>query len=250
MIQSLYIDLSKEDEIVWMPANNGAFSVKSTYNMLTKSQCQIQVNGNIIMPAVWKNLWRCNTAHRIKLFAWNCIRDLNSTRFKLSYYDTSIDVNCGVCEQQEETMEHLIFVCPRAKAVWRGVQVDMDDVRRNFSTVSEWGVSLKPTASVHKINYHLASHLHSSGMSTALLQDNCISLWIPPDIGILKFNVDASFDPDTNQLGTGIVLRDHTGDCKCIRGEYANGVPNAEMRECMTIREALSWAKRLQCSMI
>ncbi|XP_026396648.1 uncharacterized protein LOC113291315 [Papaver somniferum] len=248
MIQSLYIDLNKEDEVICMPAKNGSFSVKSTDNMLTKDQCQVQVNGNIISSAVWKNLWNYNTAHRIKLFAWKCIRELNSTRYKLAYYDSNIEVNCGVCGQQEETMEHLIFMCSHARSVWRGVQVDIEDVSRRFSIVSEWAISWFSDRNYNNNVKHLLTLM--IGISTMLPRDICTSLWIPPEIGVFKFNIDASFDPDTNQLGTGIVLRDYTGECKGIRGEYASGVLSAKMGECMAIREALSWAKRMQCSMV
>ncbi|XP_026396064.1 uncharacterized protein LOC113290697 [Papaver somniferum] len=189
---------------------------------------------------------------------------------------------CGVCGLREETMEHLIFECSHARAVWRDVNIDIEAVKRSFDKVSNWvlswfssrnyaadekylytlmigiwviwkdrcdkifqGVSLNHSSSAHKINYNLSSHLHKTGDNSTELQDNCIPRWLPHEEGVLKFNVDTSFDHNTNQLGTVVALRDHTG--QCIRGKYTDGVLSAEMGECMAIREALSWAKRMQC---
>ncbi|XP_026451196.1 uncharacterized protein LOC113351423 [Papaver somniferum] len=226
MIQKLYINLNKEDELIWIPAKNGVFLVKSTYNMLTKSRYQVEVNGNIVSASTWKKLWGCNIAHRIKLFSWKCLRNLNSTRSKLVIYDAEIDTRCGVCGMGEETLEHLLLECPHARKVWREVNIDIDAVTSRFDRVSNW------------------VYWFSSGSY------GIDEKWLPPVKGVLKFNIDASFDHNTNELGTAVVLRDHTRHCKGIRGKYADGILNAEMGECMAIREALSWAKRMQYTSI
>lgn len=93
--QSLCTDLSKENTMLWMPARDGKFSVKSTYNMLIKSNREVQVNGSTINLAVWESL--INAAHMIKLFAWKCIRDLNITRSKQALY---IVVSAGIMKRQ------------------------------------------------------------------------------------------------------------------------------------------------------
>lgn len=65
-----------------------------------------------------------------------------------------------------------------------------------------------------------------------------------------KFNVDASFNHDTNHCGTGIVLRNFTGRCEGIKGQYTDGFLSPETGECMAIREALIWAKELHLKKI
>ncbi|XP_026433495.1 uncharacterized protein LOC113330916 [Papaver somniferum] len=57
-IHNLFLDTSKEDIMVWMPARDGKFSVKSTYKKLTMNTSEALVNGRIIQHNVWKRLWK------------------------------------------------------------------------------------------------------------------------------------------------------------------------------------------------
>ncbi|XP_026396377.1 uncharacterized protein LOC113291010 [Papaver somniferum] len=101
------------------------------------------------------------------------------------------------------------------------------------------GVTLNPFSSICKIHYHLASHMHES--YTAVLTNSNISRWKPPLESILKYNTYGSFDSDSNQFGTGIVLRNSTSSCIGTKGTYGNGALSPEDVECMDIREALLW---------
>ncbi|XP_026439157.1 uncharacterized protein LOC113337785 [Papaver somniferum] len=82
--------------------------------------------------------------------------------------------------------------------------------------------------------------------STSFIPSN----WKPPENDVLKFNVDASFDAISNTLGTGVVLRSHTGDCEGVKGFYSNGVLSPEAGECTAILEALQWAKEKKLTRI
>lgn len=135
-IQTLFIDPSKEDVMLWIPAKDEKFFVKSTYNMLTKCNRVIQINGSDIKPPLWKRLWNCKAAHRVKLFAWKSIRDLHTTKTKLASYNNEQDIWCSVCGQYEETIEHLLFECRHARAIWRGVNINIDSVKENSRSVS------------------------------------------------------------------------------------------------------------------
>ncbi|XP_026410865.1 uncharacterized protein LOC113306103 [Papaver somniferum] len=177
-------------------------------------------------------------------------------------------------------MEHLLFSCSHARKVWRLMNINVDEVHNRGISISQWveswfinnngmadekllytmmisawiiwkdrcdvvfqGVSLNPFGSMHKIHYHLQSHMPDLPAHMHLNSTYRVSHWQPPIHDTLKFNVDASFNHDTNQLGTVIVLRSHTGTCEGIKGRYADGILSPEMGECMAIREALAWAK-------
>ncbi|XP_026451484.1 uncharacterized protein LOC113351764 [Papaver somniferum] len=208
-IQALYIDKSKEDSMIWMPSKDGVFSVKSTSKMLTYNDRKVQIEGRTIDRKIWKSLWKCKVAQRIKLFAWKCIRGIHSTKFSRPIYNRSTETSCEVCGGNEETIEHIIFDCRHARAVWRGISINIDVVRANCSTVFEWVTKT-----------------------------------------IVKFNIDGSYDADTNQYGIGIVLRDSTGECIGTKRTYGGGALNPEVVECMVVRGALQWAKSLNYSII
>ncbi|XP_026400426.1 uncharacterized protein LOC113296312 [Papaver somniferum] len=114
------------------------------------------------------------------------------------------------------------------------------------------GVALNPLNTVHRINFYLNSHMNTSSMHISDSMHNtsssllAVSRWKPPRQDTLKFNTDASFSHDTNQLGTGMVLRNFPGICQGIQGHYSDGVLSPDSGECMAIREALIWAKDLK----
>ncbi|XP_026459335.1 uncharacterized protein LOC113359996 [Papaver somniferum] len=172
-------------------------------------------------------------------------------------------------------------------AVWRKLEIDIDAERNNFLSVSElteswfsnqyavsnekklfilmitswilWkdrcdvvfqGVSLNPLNSLHRVNFYLNSHQHSFDLHTISNHSPAISRWKPPEQYTFKLNVDASFDNDTIQLGTGLVLRNFAGACQGIRGKCANRILSPEAGECLAIREALLWVKELKLGKI
>ncbi|XP_026383665.1 uncharacterized protein LOC113279176 [Papaver somniferum] len=266
-IQALYIDISKEDSIIWMPAKDGVFSVKITYKMLTYNDKEVQIEGRTIDRKVWKSLWKYKDAQRIKLFAWKCIRGVHNTKIRREIYNSSTETSYDICGGYEETIEHIIFDCRHARSVWRGININIDAVRANYNTVSEWvtswfstsnqnrddkwiyslmigawiiwkdrcdvvfqGVSLNPINSIHRIHYHLASHLHETHNAASLYSN--VSKWKPPLETIVKFNIDGSYDADTNQYGIGIVLRDSTGEFLGMKRTYGSGALNPEVFEC------------------
>ncbi|XP_026410178.1 uncharacterized protein LOC113305335 [Papaver somniferum] len=96
-IQSMFLDVTKEDKMIWMPSKDGKFSVKSTYNKLTSWDGEVNVNGRIIQSVVWKALWKSGATHRVKLFIWKCIREINQTREKLEVYNIEQETQCGSC---------------------------------------------------------------------------------------------------------------------------------------------------------
>lgn len=47
------------------------------------------------------------------------------------------------------------------------------------------------------------------------------------DFTVFKIHVDASFDINTNECGSGMVLYNTAGECTCFKGTYATGIINA-----------------------
>ncbi|XP_026419793.1 uncharacterized protein LOC113315751 [Papaver somniferum] len=209
-ITMIFLDVTQEDKLIWMPAKDGNFSVKSTYNMLSHGQNDTQVNGIPVLTSTWKALWNCKLAHRIKLFIWKCIRDIIQTRSRISIYNPKIENICGSCGRAEGTIEHLIFECRHTRAVWRSINVDIDVVNSKSVTVDQW----------------------------------CTN------IGIIKFNIDASFCLVTNLSSTGLVYRDNEGHCGGIKGTFTTDCLSSEDAKCKEVREALLWAKALQLKRI
>ncbi|XP_026452704.1 uncharacterized protein LOC113353261 [Papaver somniferum] len=195
------------------------FSVKSCYKMLSNNTREDLVNGRIVSSKIWKALWQTKVVHRVKMFAWKCIHGIHSTRVRLALYNSDMDIQRGSCGMLAETMEHFSWACEHSKAVWKLLNINIEAITAHYNSVSKW-------------------------------VEDWVSRWISPALDYLKINIDASFDRDTNQAGTGIVIRDHTCTCTGIEGSYSDGVLSAEPAECMAVLEALQWAKELHLNKV
>lgn len=131
--------------------------------------------------------------------------------------------------------ERLLFTCMiGAWIIWK------DMCEKIFQ-----GVNLNSISMANRIQYHLSAHLHENLICGPYNTYNAKSNWLPPAQGIAKFNVDTSFNCDTNQNGIGVVLRDHAGNCDGIKENFKHGVLNPEQGECLAVRDALLWAKEM-----
>ena len=73
-------------------------------------------------------------------------------------------------------------------------------------------------------------------------------VWIPPEKGTLKINVDASFLQESGIASTGIIIRNHTGEVILATGHMVERCTNAEEAEayaCLDgLRLATEWAQQ------
>jgi ribonuclease HI len=66
--------------------------------------------------------------------------------------------------------------------------------------------------------------------------------WIPPPEGTIYINVDASLFNTSRQMGIGVVVRDHKGDCLLACSELLHMITTPELAEALALRRAVSIA--------
>lgn len=96
-----------DDVILWKLEKNRKFSVKSLYNALTKNDSG---------PA-YKNIWRGKVPQKIKIFMWLLSNNAVLTKDNMVKRKWSGSPSCAFCDQNESA-DHLFFLCPVAKVVW------------------------------------------------------------------------------------------------------------------------------------
>ncbi|KAM1857414.1 hypothetical protein ACFX14_007525 [Malus domestica] len=67
---------------------------------------------------LWKHLWKANIPPKVKNFTWTACHDILPTKVNLHKKGVGVEVACGVCQGEEETVAHVLLTCPFARAVW------------------------------------------------------------------------------------------------------------------------------------
>ncbi|XP_026436617.1 uncharacterized protein LOC113334619 [Papaver somniferum] len=137
----MQLSLAEQDIVRWNPSKDGIFSVKSAYNKLTEARVQNQATVNDVPTTVWKALWKMKLPHRVKLFIWKCLKNIVPTRVGLSQSLQDIETHCEICKQENETLFHILISCSHAKAVWRDLNINIDQSITQCQSVKEWIVS-------------------------------------------------------------------------------------------------------------
>ncbi|KAL6209023.1 hypothetical protein ACLB2K_019966 [Fragaria x ananassa] len=101
-----------EDEFIWGPSPHGKFTVKSaTWMQLqdTQEHCRIKLI---------KKLWSLNIQPKIKFFGWLLLRGRLKTRDRLSRFGITEDNSCCLCNEDNETVDHLFGYCRFTRKIW------------------------------------------------------------------------------------------------------------------------------------
>jgi hypothetical protein len=85
------------------------------------------------------------------------------------------------------------------------------------------------------------------GKSTKPLPDTRDEVWIRPEPGHIKLNVDSSFHSDMRAGSAGAILRDYNGRFVAASTTYIPHVTTAPMAEAIAMREGLTLAIKLGC---
>ncbi|KAL6183086.1 hypothetical protein ACLB2K_044497 [Fragaria x ananassa] len=113
---------NQRDECIWGPATDGRFSIKSAtwlqYQNLEKHQQSDLIN----------KVWKLDVPPKVKLFGWLLLRGRLKTRDRLSKFGYIDDNSCPLCDNDNETADHLFGHCNFTTEVFRlaGISAAMD----------------------------------------------------------------------------------------------------------------------------
>ncbi|GJM91715.1 hypothetical protein PR202_ga08120 [Eleusine coracana subsp. coracana] len=102
--------LSQEEDIhVWKLDASGQYSTKSAYRAF--------YNGSTTF-APWRRLWKSWAPPKCKIFLWLAIRNRCWTTDRLARRGLPHPEHCPLCDQEEETVQHLLTSCVLAREFW------------------------------------------------------------------------------------------------------------------------------------
>ncbi|XP_026399079.1 uncharacterized protein LOC113294922 [Papaver somniferum] len=102
-----------DDIRVWMPNMRGNFTISSTKQLIRKKYAILEVYGLLWRKVIHPNL----AAQNWKLTREACA---NSDKIK-SIFKINLANKCYLCKADEESFEHILWICSFAKQVWEWI---------------------------------------------------------------------------------------------------------------------------------
>lgn len=246
----LAIPLSRRspvDRPAWKFDKRGHFSVKSAYKVARDLYFgHFSATSSMGDPylAIWRTLWKANVPNKVAIFGWRAAHLLLPVRSSLVNKGYNGVMDCVVCGQVVETMEHLFVECHVAKSIfsqapfyfmdsnlcWKDWFLD----RANSLTpemfdrflVTLWYVWKHRNDILWRDKRQTGPQLVCAAMTwyddylkanscprqNQMNKANRRQQWSPPSPGIIKLNTDGSFLPSSSYGGAGGVLRDSHGE--------------------------------------
>jgi hypothetical protein len=98
------IQLSDQpDRTMWRWTANGEYSAKSAYTMLHTGSTPFSDH---------KLVWKTWEPLRVKIFLWLALKRRHWTRDRRRRHGLEPRDRCYLCDQGEETIDHIIATCP------------------------------------------------------------------------------------------------------------------------------------------
>ena len=237
------------DRYVWPFTSDCKYSVKSGYWTNT----HVFSEDDPIEPPpgsfqLKNQIWDLEILPKIQHFFWKAVTGALATFAQLCSRGININPICQRCGLEEETINHVLFLCPHALATWRcsglplnGIQ--SHDLERNIAELFFLLHRRDTPSAVSKLTFWLLWYIWKSRNEFLLAQRNVHpmedvkravegnvewnsnfvsakanggrqvrnSKWEPPPLGWLKCNFDSSFRKETMTAGIGWIVRDENG---------------------------------------
>lgn len=121
MVTTLPSCCGLKDKLLWTGHASGDYSVSAGYKWLISNGLRIGVS--CLRPSVfpWKDYWKGKLPYRVLVFGWRVLNDAIPTKEKLYRYHIGVGGLCLFCNDNDETIDHIMLHCPFSKAVWFGL---------------------------------------------------------------------------------------------------------------------------------
>lgn len=109
MVQEVKLQPDTADQHTWRLSSHGVYSSKSAYEAF--------FTGSIIFGPWWR-VWKSWAPLRCKFFVWLAIKNRVWTADRLAKRCLPHPTACPLCDQAEETIQHILVSCVFARQVW------------------------------------------------------------------------------------------------------------------------------------
>ena len=107
----------KYKQHIWRFDASGTYSAKSTYRAF--------FYGSVTFEP-WRRLWKSWAPGTCKFFIWLAIINRCWTADRLDHRGLSHPERCPLCDQEEETIQHLLTNCVFSRQIWSSILSPME----------------------------------------------------------------------------------------------------------------------------
>lgn len=97
------------DNFIWRWHSSGAYTTKSAYRALFYTEVAV---------ADTRELWRTRAPNKCIFFIWLALHERCWTSDRLQRHGLRDDNFCALCDQEPETLHHLLLFCAYSREVW------------------------------------------------------------------------------------------------------------------------------------
>lgn len=238
-----------DNRIVWHHSKNEVYSVKSAYHVaraMKEGEGERETGAASGVAAIkWMDIWNLALQPKIRLFIWRACKNILPHAVELTRKRISSSLFCLHCKTEMETISHVLMECRGLRDLWSSDPFSLPMVNSQDSmwyifcllrrSVSEdlflvglviwWKVWDMRNKELHGIEVGFPSDLvkwateylacyHSAQVKPPPAFPNPLpNIWVPPDPGTIKVNVDATLPEKTNFIRVSMIARNSHGNC-------------------------------------
>ncbi|XP_074267507.1 uncharacterized protein LOC141590888 [Silene latifolia] len=253
---SLVPDPGQEDTLYWQGTSSGKFSLKTALGFLNET-----APSQAPETPLWRTIWRLPVQQKVRMFLWLAGHGrlmVNVNRVRRNMGDNPL---CPRCNEEDETIEHLLRSCQNAS---NDVEVNAKDWPLVFAITNWWIWKWRNNIVFGRDNENPSQphlFLRQQFETTRKAFNNFDILippprphnveihvrWDPPPYGWIMLNTDGASKGNPGPAGGGGVFRNASGDL--ISAYYLScGVCSSMKAELIALFAGLENAKTMNIS--
>ncbi|XP_050232989.1 uncharacterized protein LOC126681491 [Mercurialis annua] len=130
--------MNAADSLIWHYTNSGIYSAKSGYKLLTSNPG----GDNSHLSSFWKSIWNLGGPPKLSCFIWRCATNSFVVQSNFQARNISAFATCKVCNQEDETLTHMLFHCPTSKQTWFASNLGIITQNMNFNSFIDWWIDV------------------------------------------------------------------------------------------------------------
>ncbi|RYR00317.1 hypothetical protein Ahy_B07g088442 [Arachis hypogaea] len=136
--------INKKDHFVWPDRLDGQYSVKSGYYSAkaekdSKEEIKLsKASTSQNFREVWETIWRLPVPQKVKVFFWKAVHRIFLVNVNLYQRRCAVKPSCSICQDENETVEYALLLCPWTRAVWFGSSLQIAPTANNVSSFEKW----------------------------------------------------------------------------------------------------------------